>query len=85
MRGFFCIASIAFGLPPPGATAKTASELFEQVSPSVVVVPAYDAGGNATKQGSGVVLPGGNVTTHCHVLKGSQLNGSQKCRVQYKN
>ncbi|MBM4181533.1 MAG: serine protease [Betaproteobacteria bacterium] len=53
------------------AQAKTASEIFEQASPSVVVVYGADAKGKKQSQGSGVVLPGGEVATNCHVLKGA--------------
>lgn len=53
------------------AQAKSASEIFEQTSPSVVVVYGYDVKGKKQSQGSGVVLPGGDVATNCHVLKGT--------------
>ncbi len=46
-----------------------ASQVFQQVSPSVVVVLTYDAAGKATELGSGVKLPDGSVATNCHVLK----------------
>ena len=51
------------------AGAETASQVFQQVSPSVVVVLTYDAAGKATELGSGVKLPDGSVATNCHVLK----------------
>lgn len=51
------------------AGAETASQVFRQVSPSVVVVLTYDAAGKATELGSGVKLPDGSVATNCHVLK----------------
>ena len=49
--------------------AKTASEVFEKVSPSVVVVRTYDAKGKGKMLGSGVVLEDGVVITNCHVVK----------------
>ena len=51
------------------ASAETASQVFKQASPSVVVVLTYDAAGKATELGSGVKLPDGSVATNCHVLK----------------
>ena len=51
------------------AGAETASQVFQQVSPSVVVVLTYNAAGKATELGSGVKLPDGSVATNCHVLK----------------
>lgn len=50
------------------AAAETASQVFRQVSPSVVVVLTYDAG-KLAELGSGVKLAGSNVATNCHVLK----------------
>ncbi len=51
------------------AGAETASQVFQQASPSVVVVLTYTAAGKATELGSGVKLPDGSVATNCHVLK----------------
>lgn len=51
------------------ASAETASQVFQQVSPSVVVVLTYNAAGKAVELGSGVKLPDGSVATNCHVLK----------------
>ena len=62
---------IAVALFTAQAQARTASEVFEQVSPSVVVVYGYGTKGKKQSQGSGVVLPGGEVATNCHVLKGT--------------
>jgi tetratricopeptide (TPR) repeat protein len=64
---------IATGLLSVQALAKSASEVFEQVSPSVVVVYGSDAKGKKQSQGSGVVLPGGEVATNCHVLKSTPV------------
>lgn len=49
--------------------AKTAVEVFEQVSPSVVVIKTYDATGKGQSLGSGVILEDGVVVTNCHVVK----------------
>lgn len=50
------------------AHAKTATEIFESASGSVVVVYGNDTKGSPINQGSGVVLPGGAVVTNCHVI-----------------
>jgi tetratricopeptide (TPR) repeat protein len=60
------VLPLVFTLP---ASAETASQVFQQASPSVVVVLTYDAAGKATELGSGVKLPDGSVATNCHVLK----------------
>jgi tetratricopeptide (TPR) repeat protein len=49
--------------------AKTATEVFQKVSPSVVVIKTYDATGKGQSLGSGVVLEDGVVVTNCHVVK----------------
>jgi len=51
--------------------AKTAAEVFESVSNSVVVVHGLDAKGEPVVQGSGVILPDGAVVTNCHVVEKS--------------
>lgn len=51
------------------AQAKTASEVFEAVSPSVVVIKTYDVKGKDTGLGSGVALADGLIVTNCHVIK----------------
>jgi tetratricopeptide (TPR) repeat protein len=50
------------------AVAKTAAEVFEKASQSVVVVKIQDDKGKDIALGSGVVLPGGDVATNCHVI-----------------
>lgn len=60
--------------------AETASQVFQQVSPSIVVVVTYDAAGKPTELGSGVMLPNHDVATNCHVLK----DGTQY-RVRYRD
>lgn len=52
-----------------GAAAMTASEVFDKVSPSVVVVYIQDETGKNIGLGSGVVLPGGDVATNYHVVQ----------------
>lgn len=61
--GLFCTLSVV------QAKAKSASEVFDAVSPSLVVVKAYDAKGNNLTQGSGVALTGNELVTNCHVVK----------------
>lgn len=56
-------------LPAATAGAETASQVFQQVSPSVVVVLTYNSIGKVTELGSGVKLANGGVATNCHVLK----------------
>ncbi|GEM_PF-629499 len=51
------------------AFAKTATEVFQLASQSVVIVYNYDAAGVAQSQGSGVILPSRDVATNCHVIK----------------
>jgi hypothetical protein len=54
---------------PPSALALTASQVYEQVKDSVVVVKAYDQKGKPVGLGSGVMLPSGDVITNYHVVK----------------
>ena len=49
--------------------SKTASEIFDTVSSSVVVIRTYDAKGNDQGLGSGVVLASDVIATNCHVIK----------------
>ncbi|MBM4299996.1 MAG: serine protease [Deltaproteobacteria bacterium] len=54
---------------PQAALALTASQVYEQVKDSVVVVRAYDQHGKPVGLGSGVRLPSGDVITNYHVVK----------------
>jgi hypothetical protein len=54
---------------PQSALALTASQVYEQVRESVVVVKAYDQRGKLAGLGSGVRLPSGDVITNYHVVK----------------
>jgi hypothetical protein len=65
--GFLVLALLA--ALPPSALALTASQVYEQVKDSVVVVKAYDQKGKLAGLGSGVMLPSGDVITNYHVLK----------------
>ncbi|NHQ61187.1 tetratricopeptide repeat protein [Chlorobium sp. BLA1] len=56
-------------LQPLPALAKTAAEVFREVSPSVVVVHAYDNNGRLQSMGSGIVLSSGQVVTNYHVIE----------------
>lgn len=53
------------------AYSKTASEVFEIASKSTVVIKKLDAKGKTIGFGSGVVLPGGDIVTNCHVVEGA--------------
>lgn len=52
--------------------AGSAERVFDQVSPSVVVVRGLDAEGKSIRFGSGVVIRDRVVVTNCHVLEGAQ-------------
>jgi hypothetical protein len=65
--GFLLLA--LFAALPPSALALTASQVYEQVKDSVVVVKAYDQKGKLAGLGSGVMLPSGDVITNYHVVK----------------
>jgi hypothetical protein len=58
-----------FAVLPPSALALTASQVYEQVKDSVVVVKSYDHKGKLASMGSGVRLPSGDVITNYHVVK----------------
>lgn len=60
------LAALSISTP---AVAKTPSQVFEEVSASVVVVEVYDAKGTQIGQGSGVIVAPGEVATNCHVLR----------------
>lgn len=67
LSGFLAILFIL--LSTVNVEAKTASDVFETVSPSIIVVKALDAKGKAFAFGSGVVLDKGIIVTNCHVIK----------------
>jgi Flp pilus assembly protein TadD len=54
---------------PQSALALTASQVYEQVKDSVVVIKAYDQKGKQVGLGSGVMLPSGDIITNYHVAK----------------
>jgi tetratricopeptide (TPR) repeat protein len=51
------------------AYAKTASQVFEAVSPSIVIILTLDTNGDTKGFGSGVVLEEGVVATNYHVIR----------------
>ena len=59
--------------------AKTASEVFDAVSSSIVVIRTYDAKGKNLELGSGVVLASELIATNCHVIE-----DAAKIRVAYR-
>lgn len=63
-----CLTVCAFGLALE-AGAKSAAEVFEEVSDSVVVVYGKDREGDVISLASGVVLAAGEVVTNCHVIE----------------
>jgi len=54
---------------PSMAFAMTPGQVYEAVKDSVVVVKAYDRQGKPVGQGSGVMLPSGDIITNYHVVK----------------
>ncbi len=56
---------------PLSALALSPSQVFEQVKDSVVVVRVLDVQGKPKSQGSGVMLPSGQIATNCHVVEDS--------------
>ncbi|MDP3181964.1 MAG: serine protease, partial [Desulfobaccales bacterium] len=61
---------LALVVMTPGlALALTASQVYEQVKDSVVVVKAYDRKGKQVGLGSGVMLPSGDIITNYHLFK----------------
>ncbi len=67
-RLLFLLLALIAALPQ-AALALTASQVYEQVKDSVVVVKAYDQKGKLAGLGSGVMLPSGDVITNYHVVK----------------
>jgi len=64
--GISSLSLQAFGLEP--------DQLYEKVSPSIVVVVGYKtANPHSSKQGSGVIIAAGQVVTNCHVIEGADL------------
>lgn len=63
------VAGVTLTLLSSLATAKTPEQIFEQVSPSIVVVDIFDSKDEFLGQGSGVVISTGQVITNCHVAK----------------
>lgn len=63
------LASFVPFLITVNAIAKTAAEIFEKTSRSVVVVKIQNEKGKITSFGSGVILPDGDVVTNCHVIE----------------
>lgn len=60
----------------------TASRVFAAVSPSIVVVEAFDKNGHAIAQGSGVVIAKGVVVSNCHVFEEA---GTKSASIIYRN
>jgi hypothetical protein len=63
--GLFILLLVLVG--PVAVLALSASQVFEQVKDSVVVVRALDRHGKQVGLGSGVVLPSGEIATNHHV------------------
>jgi S1-C subfamily serine protease len=64
--------------------AKSAVEVYENVSRSVVVVYGHDSTGKRNVIGSGVVLPGGDVATACHVVRNASSSVVKYDGKEYK-
>jgi tetratricopeptide (TPR) repeat protein len=63
---------------PVQAQALTPAQVFDKVKDSIVVVKTLDAQGKVKGQGSGVLLPSGQIATNCHVVEGGAYY--QVCR-----
>jgi tetratricopeptide (TPR) repeat protein len=66
MRGFLTIVFLLFAV---AAHAKSASEIYDAVSSSIVVIRTYDANGKNLRLGSGVALASDLIATNCHVIE----------------
>lgn len=67
LLGFLAVvASLLFS---SSVHAKTASEVFEAASHSIVVIKTYGVKGETQGLGSGVVVAEGVVATNCHVIE----------------
>ncbi|NTU58978.1 MAG: tetratricopeptide repeat protein [Chlorobiaceae bacterium] len=65
-----CFLGLFVVLTSPGRLeAKSAVEVFEQASKSVVVVYNLDDNGNRQQIASGVIMPNGDVATNHHVIQ----------------
>ncbi len=69
MRAVLRAIALLVVLAASPAIAKPPQQLFESISPSIVVVVAANAEGKPTGQGSGVVIERGAVATNCHVVE----------------
>ena len=80
--GMSCSGPIIAGSP---------EEVFSQAAPSIVVVEAAGANGQAISLGSGVTIAPGQVITNCHVIKDGktftirQGNNVQPASVRYQD
>jgi len=63
------VAVVLVAALAPAAHALTPEELFEKVSPSIVVIHSVDQQGKRSALGSGVVVGREQVITNCHVLR----------------
>ncbi|WP_233120974.1 S1C family serine protease [Chlorobium sp. KB01] len=63
--------SVALVMAPSYSSvgAKTADEVFQEVSGSVVVIHNFDNKGKIQSFGSGILLPSGQVATNFHVIE----------------
>ncbi|MBN2033600.1 MAG: serine protease [Deltaproteobacteria bacterium] len=59
--------------------AKTATEVFDQVSPSLVLVRIYDSKVNVMRSGTGVVVSTGVIATNCRLI-----DDAAKTEVEYQ-
>ncbi len=63
--------------------AKIATDVFKEVSPSVVIVRTYDTQGKEKMLGSGVTLEDGVVVTNCHVLNDAATIQVHRHEIKY--
>ena len=65
----YAVVAGVFVLAPASAWGQLAKQVFAKAARSVVVVVSSDAHGEATLQGSGVVVGSNEVVTNCHVIE----------------
>ncbi|MDP1990630.1 MAG: tetratricopeptide repeat-containing serine protease family protein [Syntrophales bacterium] len=65
----YAFALIVVLFLPQSILAKTATEIFDTRSPSIVMVVAFDRNDKLSATESGVILSDGLVVTNCHAIK----------------
>ncbi|VVM07092.1 tetratricopeptide repeat protein [Methylacidimicrobium tartarophylax] len=77
-HAIWTICGVLLLLTAARARAESATQVFERVAPSVVVVLSLDPAGKRVALGSGVAIAPGVVATNCHVIR-----DGASCMVRY--